>query len=723
MKAKGTTKAAIVSLFCAAGIAAQSAHGPRPAHSAAAANNGAARNWPTVDGGPGGMKFSSLQQITPRNVSRLQRAWIYNIGSFSAGSNMEFTPIEIDDVLYFSAPNRKVVAIKADTGSELWNFDLKKISPYGEAGARGISYWPGTANMRPRIVLATTDGLLVQLDAKTGQPVPKVGVIDLGKGFSEQADERYSMNMPPAIYKNTAILAPRTGENGRWGVPGDPRAIDLLTGKDVWRFHVIPRPGEPNFGTWGLNGWQDRHGSGTWNPITLDTTHGIAFVATGNADDQDFGYNRPGTNLYSATLLALDANTGKLLWYFQVMHHDITDQDVNSAPSLIEVVKDGKRIPAVAQFTKMGYLFILDRMTGKPIFGVEERPVAPSDAPGEHAWPTQPFPVKPPPLARDQMTRKDIADLSPESQKFCQDLYDKAVNLGPYTPYQMVPTLEFPSSEGGGGWAGVAFDPDRGLIFANPRSVGLIAQLEPYMSNGVLPSYFKSKTPYIFYADKEGYPCNAPPWGQLFAINANTGDIVWHEPLGVYKELEARGIKGTGTGTNEGAPIATQTGVLFIGGTADNTFRAFDSATGKELWSATLDQSALSTPLTYQGANGYQYVVAVSGGGQAFWEHPRPKGQKVVSLVAFALPGATKELKTYGSTAPASPARPQTPDEALTNRVCSSCHTMSQAISTGRTHDGWNAMVNQMVANGAQATPDEITRIVNYLSRAYPEKK
>jgi glucose dehydrogenase len=717
MNARSAASAALFTVLCAPWIAAQNAQAPRT-HSEARHSR---RDWPTVDGDAGDMKFTALTQVTQQNVQRLTKAWIYDMGQFPAGARMEFTPVVVSNVLYFSPPNGKVVALKADTGAELWSFDLRSVTRLGLAGARGIAYWPGTAQARPRIVVATTDGLLVQLDARTGKLIPKVGKIDLGAGITEKFDERYSTNMPPGIYKDLAVIAARTGENGRWGIPGDPRAFGLLTGKEVWRFHVIPRPGETNFGTWGLEGWQDRRGNGVWVPLTIDTANGIVFVPTGNANDQDYGYNRPGSNLYAATLLALDANTGKLKWYFQIAHHDIYDQDVNSPPSLIEVVKDGQRIPAVAQLTKMGYLFILNRLTGKPIFGVEERPVPDTDAPGDHAWPTQPFPVKPQPLARDAMTRKEIAKLSPESEKFCQALYDKAVNMGPYTPYGMVPSLVFPSSEGGGGWGGVAFDPGRHLIFVNPRSVGLIAQLQPYKSNGVLPSFTKSKTPYLFYVDKEGYPCNAPPWSELIAINADSGDIAWRVPLGVYKELTARGITGTGTGTNEGAPIATATGLVFVGATADHMFRAFDSTSGRELWSAALDNSVLATPMSYQGANGYQYIVAVAGGGEVGWHHPVPKGPKEAQLVAFALPGATKELRTYG-TPPGTETKAQSPDQALVNRTCSTCHALNQVISSGRTREGWRSVVNQMVANGAKASPDEITRIVNYLSRTYPAK-
>ncbi len=595
-------------------------------------------NWVATIGDRGGMKFSPLTQITPQNVSQLTEAWSFDFGA--ARGRMEFTPIVISNVMYFPTPDGKVVALRADTGSKIWEFDLHQLEPGATASSRGISYWPGNGDVGPRIVLATTNGLLVQLEAESGSLVADVGSIKLGTGIADKFGGSYSTNMPPSIYKNLAIVAASTGEGGRWGVPGDPRAFDLLTGKEVWRFHVVPQPGEANFGTWGTDGWQDRKCCGVWVSPAVDTVNGIVYVPTGNATDQDFGATRPGSNLYSASLLALDANTGKMKWYYQQTHHDITDQDTNSPPMLIDIKKDGEQIPAVVQMTKMGWLYILNRLTGKPIFDIPETPVPPTDSLGDEAWPTQPIPVQPPPLARVSMSRKEVADLSPESQRYCLDLYDKSVNMGPHTPYMMVPSLVFPASEGGGGWAGEAFDPGRGLIFANVRDVGLIAQLQPSMTQG-LPSLSKSKIPTAYYTDPDGYPCNVPPWAQLFAINASTGDIVWRVPLGEYKELTVRGIPQTGTPTDEGGPMATATGLVFIAGTADQTIRAFEATTGKQLWAGKLPQDALNTPLSYQGPDGRQYVAVLAAGGHPEWDHPRPAEQESAKIVTFALPSAT----------------------------------------------------------------------------------
>lgn len=630
-----------LALSLGAGPAAQKASTPGRAAPPAAAGASNPRDWPTVGNDPGGMKYSLLTQITPANVAGLARAWTYDTGAPASGYTI--TPIVIGNVMYLPVQGSIIVALQADTGKELWKTDLKTLPNIGtnpSAGGRGIAYWAGTARVAPRIVISTTNGFLVQLDAKTGKPVPgAAGLVDMSKGIMEKfAGQPYSTNMPPALYKNLAIIAARTGEQGRYGIPGDPRAFDLLTGKEVWRFHVVPQPGDENFGTWGLNGWQDRRGPGVWVPMVVDPLNDLVFVPLGNATDQNYGGSRPGENLYATTLLVLQASTGKRKWHFQFTRHDIYDWDVSAPPTLIEATKDGQRVPAVAQMTKQGLLFMFHRLTGEPLFGIEERPVPRFDAPGDQAWPTQPFPVKPAGLTRDSMTRKEVSKISPEAEKYCTDLFDKSVNMGPYTPYGMLPSLVFPGSEGGGGWGGAAGDPALGLVFVNPRNLGVIAQLQSSMSSGVLPSFGKQKVPTNFYVDQQGYPCNAPPWSEIVAVSTSTGDIVWRTPLGEYKELTAKGITGTGTAVNDGGPIATASGLVFIGATTDYGFRAFDSKTGKELWRATLDDDVLMTPLTYQGADGKQYVAAVAGGGDAAFHIPaKPSPGGNATVVAFAL--------------------------------------------------------------------------------------
>jgi len=400
----------------------------------------------------------------------------------------------------------------------------------------------------------------------------------------------------------------------------------------------VPHPEDENFGTWGLNGWQDRRGPGVWVPMTVDPVNDLVFVPLGNATDQNFGNSRPGENLYATTVLALQASTGKRKWHQQLTHHDIYDWDVNCPPALIEATIDGKKVPAVAQMTKQGMLFMFNRLTGEPLFGMEERPVPRFDAPGDEAWPTQPFPVKPAGLTRDSLTRKEVSKISPEAEQYCTELFDKSVNMGPYTPYGMLPSLVFPGSEGGGSWAGVAANPALDLVFLNTRHLGVIGQLQPSTSSGVLPSFGKQKVPGNFYVDQQGYPCNQPPWSEIVAVSTKTGDIVWRTPLGEYPDLKAKGILNTGTAVNDGGPITTASGLVFIGATTDFGFRAFDAKTGKELWKATLPDDALMTPLTYQGGNGKQFVVTVAGGGDAAFHLPaKPSPGANATVVAFAL--------------------------------------------------------------------------------------
>jgi quinoprotein glucose dehydrogenase len=560
------------------------------------------------------MKYAPLDQITPANVAQLTQAWTYEPGGP--------WPIVIDNLMYFTAGG-SVVALNADSGNEAWKFPLSEATP-GNPVRRGMSYWPGTPPDAPRVLVTISSGKLVQLDAKTGKLIPDVGVVDLVNGIMDRipGGEAYAIASPVAVYRNLAIFPGRTGEHNRWGIPGDLRGFDLLTGKEVWRFHTVPQPGEPNFGTWGLNGWQDRKGPGSWQPLTVDNENGLVFVALGNAVDQNFANSRPGANLYAASVVALEAATGRYKWHFQVTHHDIYDWDLNAPPMFAEVNQNGQRIPAIIQMTKMGYLFFLNRLTGEPIFGVEERAVPPTDALGDAAWPTQPFPVKPAePITRNSMTRAEVSKISPEAQKYCTEIYDQAVQMGPYTPYGMVPSLSFPGSTGGGSNDGGSVDPVRGMVFAAARHVGTIGQLSAMLSSDVLPSFGKTKMPFDYYLDQDGYPCNEPPWAELFGIDANTGDIVWRVPLGEYPELTAKGIPRTGTASNSGAPMATAGGVVFIGGTLDGRFRAFDAMTGKELWSASPGFNVGDVAVSYKGANGRQYVV-ISG--------PR--------LIAYSLP-------------------------------------------------------------------------------------
>jgi quinoprotein glucose dehydrogenase len=501
---------------------------------------------------------------------------------------------------------------------------------------RGVSYWPGDSNTKPRIVLAT-EARLIELDAKTGKPALDFGdngEVNLRTGVADDYPKaHYAITSPPAIYKRLIILGPSTQEGPSKGPSGDPRAFDAQTGKLVWRFHAVPQPGEPGNETWGPDGWKDRAGPSAWGAMTIDAERGLVFMPLGNPADSFYGADRKGMNLYSNSVVALDAATGKLRWYFQTVHHDLFDYDMAAPPSLIEATENGKRVPAVVEFSKNGLLYVLDRLSGKPVWGVEERPVPPSDVPGEESWPTQPFPLKPPPLTRMSMTRDEVSNISPEAHAYCLEQFEKFKTLGPFTPFSIKePRLTFPSSMGGADWAGVSYDPKLGYIFANASNLGQTGQMAPSPPGSPMP--FRNQGAYTRFVDQQGYPCNQPPWGEFSAVDTHTGDVVWRIPLGSYDELEAKGLKNTGA-INLGGSVATGGGVVFIAATADGKFRAFESRTGKELWVTKLDSVGNATPITYRGRNGKQYVVIAVGGPGHLRGSPLPPSDVVI---AFALP-------------------------------------------------------------------------------------
>ena len=590
-----------------------------------------AAEWPSYGRDPGGTKYSPLDQINAKNVGALVRAWSYHTGE--PGGTWENTPIVVGGVMYFATRTNRVVALEPETGKELWVYDPKstRVSEH-----RGVSYWPGDSQTKPRIILAT-EGRLIELDAKSGKPALDFGdngEVNLRVGVADDYPKaHYAITSPPAIYKRLIILGPSTQEGPSKGPSGDPRAFDAQTGKLVWRFHAVPRPGERGNETWGPDGWKDRAGPSAWGAMTIDAERGLVFMPLGNPADSFYGADRKGMNLYANSVVALDAATGNLRWYFQIVHHDLFDFDVAAPPSLIEATENGKRVPAVVEFSKNGLLYVLDRLTGKPVWGVEERPVPASDVPDEESWPTQPFPLKPPPLTRISMTRDEVSNISPEAHAYCLEQFEKFKTLGPFTPFSIKePRLTFPSSMGGADWAGVSYDPKLGYIFANASNLGQTGQMAPSPPGSPMP--YRNQGAYARFVDKQGYPCNQPPWGEFSAVDTHTGDVVWRIPLGSYDEMEAKGLKHLGA-INLGGSIATGGGVLFIAATADAKFRAFESRTGKELWLTKLETVGNATPITYRGRNGKQYVVIVAGGPGHLRESPIPPSDVVI---AFALP-------------------------------------------------------------------------------------
>jgi quinoprotein glucose dehydrogenase len=522
------------------------------------------------------------------------------------------------------------------------------------------------------------------------------------------------------------------------GPSGDPRAYDVRTGKLLWRFHTVPQPDEPGSETWGPDGWKDRAGPSQWGAATIDTARGIVFLPIGNPADSFYGADRKGTNLYANSLVALDALTGTLRWYYQFVHHDIWDYDLSAPPALVDVKRDGKTIPAVAQITKMGLLFILDRVTGRPVFGVDERPIPKADTPGEASWPTQPFPRKPPPLARMSITKDDITRRTPDAHRFCEEWFSRLRHDGPYTPFGTTPSLLFPGTMGGGNWGGVSFDPVLGYIFVNTSSLGGTGHMVPAKPEAPMP--WRNEGGYTRFIDEDGFPCQQPPWGELTAVNASTGEIEWRVPLGSYDAVEAQGLKNAGA-ANMGGSIVTAGGLVFIGATTDSKFRAFDSRTGKELWVTRLDATADAVPITYLGRNGKQYVVIAAGGTNRFRMLAKTADETADTLIAFALPDkqspritaqpehAAAETASAGALASTNvsktevvtsdPPLPEGNGKELVIRMCTTCHGTAVFAKMRLGRAGWEDEVAAMVERGAAGTEQEIQTVVDYLVRNF----
>jgi glucose dehydrogenase len=581
----------------------------------------AQKDWAYYGQDQGGTRYSTLAQITTANVANLKRAWTFHTGDKSGF--FESTPLVIDSVMYF-ASGSAFFALDAVTGQQVWKVDAVKTT------RRGVSYWPGDAKTPPRIVASAGTELLA-LDAKTGKAIPDFG----DEGSVELED---SMNSPAAIYKDLAIVQ----GNKPW-----IRAFNVRSGKLEWTFNLIPPPGEAGHDTWEDDGWKTAGGTNVWGLLSLDAPRGLVFLPVSMPGNNDYyGGDHHGNNLYGTSVVALDAATGTLRWHRQLVHHDIWDYDLGAAPTLVDVVKNGRTIPAIAEITKMGLLFVLDRTTGEPVWGIEERAVPQTTAPGEKTSPTQPFPIKPPPLARNSMSKTELATITPEHEAYCRNLWEK-YHLQDSVPYQpwndKQDIVLFPGAVGGGNWNGVTVNKPLGLMITNVMNAGQWGHLELGTGGrgrrgdgrGNAPAaaargggrgaddesapgagaMWRKVTPEgrRFWDPRTMYSCQAPPWGELIAVSTKTGDIAWRVPLGSFDALEAKGIK-TGTPSLGGA-MTTAGNLVFIGATVDSEFRAFDARNGKELWSDKVEAPAHAIPSTYMGRDGKQYVVIAAGGG------------------------------------------------------------------------------------------------------------
>ena len=610
----------------------------------AAAERPPGADWPATNYSQTANRYSPLTEINAKNVGALERVWSVHLKPADFVGPMredEAVPIVIGNTMYVASPYGAVIALDAATGAEKWKFQL----PNNELPSkRGVAYWPGGGNipLPASIVFGSTTGKLYSLKAADGtlnEWFGENGVITLKTAEVMQTgmDAPYSLLSSATIYRDLIITGAGTGEgpggsNGGAGPAGDTRAWDARSGKLVWTFHSVPRPGEFGYDTWGGDSAKNRSGVNVWGYTSLDAERGILYMPLGAPNNDRVGIDRPGNNLFSSSIVAVDANTGKYLWHFQLVHHDIWDYDTESAPLLVDLHRNGQIVPAVIIVNKTGLLFTLNRVTGKPIFDIEERPVPKSEVPGEQASPTQPFPAKPEPLTQNTIARNNLYKGEPQHQSYCEHLVDdNHMKLGgPYMPiafnqYSISP----PGPAGGINFWGASYDPELHLFVSNTSNIFQPMRIVQrpdgsYANSGPLAGTRRFGDP-----DRK-LLCGPTPWGELVAVNMDTGDIVYRKTLGVSDALPA-GLQDTGR-PSSGGVILTASGLTFVGGTDDFRFRAFATATGEKLWEIKLPSSIETTPITYLGNDGRQFVAVVSTGGGL-------TGSQVTNdeVIAFAL--------------------------------------------------------------------------------------
>jgi quinoprotein glucose dehydrogenase len=624
----------------------------------------AREDWPAYGGDPGGSRYSPLAQIDRSNVRNLRVAWTYrtgeDVGKSVVGNKAAFeaTPILVDGTLYFSTPFNRVIALDPETGKERWVFDprVSLTTHFSEVTSRGVSTWPvGRAKRgKPRrIFVATIDARLIALDAATGQPVSGFGnggQVDLTKDVRLVDPGDYQVTSPPAVIGDLVVVGSSMGDNR--GVElerGVVRAFDARTGALRWRWDPIPTdPSDPARKSWRGDSAQRTGAANAWGVISADPDRDLVFVPTSSPSPDYYGGERIGANFYANSVVALRASTGKVVWHFQVVHHDLWDYDVAAQPLLLTLRRAGKDVAAVAVATKMGNVFLLHRETGVPLDPVEERPVPKSTIAGEEAWPTQPFPTLPLPLVPQKFSAGDVWGATPADREWCAAKIKGFRSEGIFTPPSLEGTLVFPSNVGGVNWGGVSYDSGRGLLIAPTNRIALFVRLIPRAEYQALRSTEaanrmtgefgrQSGTPYAMYREFLRAPggtfCNPPPWGTLAAVDLATGRARWETPLGTIPQLAAVPGSAQWGSVNLGGAVVTGGGLVFIAAAMDDVLRAFDVETGRELAKWALPAGGQATPMTYRlGKKGKQFVVICAGG------HGK-LGTKIGDFVfAFALP-------------------------------------------------------------------------------------
>jgi quinoprotein glucose dehydrogenase len=588
--------------------------------------------WPCYARDPGGARYSPLDEVDTQNVASLERAWTFRTGDIAKGDAhyAECTPLMVDGVLYVITPFSRLIAIDAVTGEELWRFSPTPPLNHEETGggglaSRGVAYWK--AGEKRRIFLPVRDGRLYSIDVDTHRADPDfgdAGSINLRAGLKE--DGRFLfLSSPPTLYENVLLQPYGIDDTSSRRLAYVPlRAFDAHTGRLLWTFDTVAQPGQFGHETWAGDSWKDRAGCNPWAPISVDEERGIFYVPVGAPNPDKYGGDREGDNLFSNALVALDAKTGQRLWHFQVVHHDLWDYDMPALPNLIDLRAGDESIPAVAVIGKTGFVYVFNRVTGEPVFPIEERPVPASDFPGEHAAPTQPFPTKPPAFVRQRMTEDDLSQLNPKTHAEFIETFAPLRSEGIFTPPSIDGSIVLPGQHGGGNWSGAAVSPD-GMMYIAATELPYISTVRE--SDGPFGATPSARV----FRDERGYPAIKPPWGTLTKIDLTRGELVWQRPLGEFAELTAQGIPPTGQ-PNFGGATVTAGGLVFAAATMDGKLRAFDANTGDILYETQLDAAGYGAPISYLGRDGKQYITVFAGGGG---KYKTPVGDYVI---AFALP-------------------------------------------------------------------------------------
>jgi quinoprotein glucose dehydrogenase len=647
---------ATLALLCAVTGCSRVADQP-PAHAprTIAATEANASGWPSYGGQTSGTRYAALDQINPATVARLHQAWIWHSGEVSKGTATvdvtvsEMTPIYANDRLYTCTPFSRVIALDPASGRTLWAFDPHKPrtgNMYHENYCRGVAYWQAAdpaaraAACGKRVLFATQNGVLVALDANDGKLCTDFGVggrIDL-TALDYKGEGLLAETSPPAIVGNVVVVGAAIQDNAAHNsLDGIVRGFDIQSGRELWSWNPIPVDLSAVTGA-----------ANVWAPISVDIRRGWVFLPTGSASWDPYGVNRldrargvdriPDAN----AVVALDARTGRRIWSYQTVHHDLWDYDVPAMPTLATIMHNGQPTEAVIQPTKTGNVFVLDRATGRPLFPVAERPVPASDVPGERTAPTQPMPVLPKPVASQTITTDQAWGVVGFDTAQCRARLGSLRNDGIFTPPSLRGSVLRPSFLGGTDWGGLAYDPNSGLAVVNSSNVvsaiTLIprAKFDPAKVRPGVAVYPMTGSPYVFEREvllsPLGAPCSPPPWGQLTAIDMATGQIRWQIPFGRVPLWGGIPSPASWGAPNQGGPIVTRGGLVFIGASLDSKLRAYDIQTGRELWSGAVPAPATATPMTFRHSDGRQYVVVAAGGHGGF-------GTRLSdAIVAFALP-------------------------------------------------------------------------------------